>query len=332
MMITRGDKSILEDYVKEVEAQNYTMPCDKVLGVMSRLMDESMRRAFEEVNRELKETRQIKEAVIVLKNTPRTCKKFSPEKAILDNLTPYEQSTAIATWLEEQGPSMQEPHTLTLYSGDEIVPLWVKTPKNAPTSLTTIMIGTTRGKLKAPSYEDWANENPKGTIKEAFIEPLNGLEIQRQPNYIAALALKASAYDAGTLEHDWRYKVKNTQTNELAPEASVELKGQTTSRVKKIKEKAAGYNLASILKKDSKRNVNLLPELNYEDYTDEDYNDDNIPFISSKSIVKTFPQALKNNTEELDSLMKQLFVTRLGKSGIPQVKDHVVRTLFDEQD
>ena len=93
---------------------------------------------------------------------------------------------------------------------------------------------------------------------------------------------------------------------------------------------AAGYNLCELLQQDGvrDRDLNLAPELKFEDYAPDGYNDDAYPVATAKSIVETLPKALKGDTRDLDELTDRIFATRLGVSKIPIVQEHVLDSLF----
>jgi hypothetical protein len=333
MMITRRDATLVQEYADCVKRKVYERPADEqTLIAVSKLLDESAKKAYQEAQKTLEKTREFKQAISVIKEQPRTCGGFKEENAILDTLTAYEQSAAVVSWVKEKSSSIKKPHTITLYSEEGPVPVWVKKPKNAFVSPMTVILGTPRGALKAPSYENWAEEDPKTSQAKLFVEPLNALEMHRQPDCLGALTLKASSYDAGVLKHDWRYKIWNSKQSQRAKEASVELKQQQTTPVKQIKAQSAGYNLALMIENNSIRKKNLLPEVHFEDYSDEGYNDYGAAFLSPENIVKTLPAAIKGNTDDLDSAMQKLFSLRIGQSSISPVKDLVINHLFTEED
>jgi hypothetical protein len=299
---------------------------------ISSLVDQSAQRAYEKFQEELESTKTFKKGVRALRDAPRTCGGFKEEKAILENLTPYEQTAALAQWIGEDGSSMQKSRTIALYNEKGVVPVWIKPPKNSHASLMTTILGHTTGTLKAPCYEDMAEEYLRGTLQERFIEPLNGLEMHRQPGCIGSLILKSSAFDANLIDEGYRYKVWDVKGVSLAKEASVELKGQNTSKVIKVKQQSAGFNIGRMVANNQYRRNNLLPELYYEDFSDEGYADDEHPFFNVKSIVKTLPKALRGDSEDLDALIEKLFAVRVQGSSIRSMRAKTRDVFFPEND
>jgi hypothetical protein len=322
----------VQAYVDAVfREENYTIPEDPALRGMSVLLDLSAKRAFEASQEVIGTADTIVRAVEKLKKAPRTVGKMTPGKTILNECTPYEQMAAVALWLNEKGPTMTKRHTVALGGEDDaIIPLYVNKPKNGSVSLMTTVVGHTRGRLKAPRYTELAETDPRGSAVEEFIEPLNGLEIQRQPNCIASLLLKSNGYDCDCVPNDWRYKVFDSDKI-FAKEASVELPRQSSNKTTKVKEQSAGYNVAKMINLDPLRENNILPEHHYEDYHEEGYDDDATPEVTPLDILKGLRAIVKKkDSSMLDEQMARLFATRMGISESATIKQHVATILFEE--
>ena len=329
-MITRATYADIQAYASRAERKDLAddeMPSETLLKGMSRVLDTVCEEHPQNVEAPLHESIEMRRAVLTLTNGPRTCGGFKPENAILGHLTPFEQMSAFGTWMERTGPTIRKQHTFAfLAPGDKVVPIWVKKPKNGQSSLFTTMIGTTRGRLKAPAYPTWAASDPKETGQSHFIDPLFCLETQRQPSFLGSSLLKANPYDAGTLTSDWRYKTTNADGS-LAAEGSVEHKKQHTSKVEEIKQRSAGFNLCKMLT--TIPEGNLLPQSNYEDYFEEGYDDDAVPFVSATKLCSSISKYIDGETQDLASLTGKLFATRLSsRSEIPVVQEYTREALF----
>ncbi len=328
MTITGNGAADLSNYVNSIKEGIYTPPKAPALKAMSALVDKSAERVFKNIEKTLKASPEMEKALATLKNSPRTCGGFKPKNACLKDLTSFEQMYALTSWVKENSTTMLKPHTVTLSAneGEALVPVWVKPLRSGGgPNLMTIFLGNTKGALKGPSYTDWAAKDPEENV---FIEPLNSLEMHRQPGCLGGLILKAAPYEAGILSHTWRYKVYTTGTD-FAPEASVELPKQRSKKSCLIKEQSAGYNLAQMINSPI-RDKSILPELLFEEYHEEGYDDESIPSVSPHDIIKTFPEALKGNTIDLDALISQVIAPRLGKSSIGPAKDLCASFLFPE--
>lgn len=336
----------VQQYVHRVRKEkNRSMPSEDVCRTMSELMDKASFRAYHSLQRQLERSIEFQRAVEVIRKAPVCCGGFTKRrallKAILRGLTPFEQTAALCSWVKGPGKNIKKDHSFALASEeDRIVPIWVKRPKQRyKPSPMTVIVGHSAGKVgvRSPSYTKknekdfpgWDERDPKGNPDGIFIEPINGLEMHRQPDYIGALLLKSNLYDRDSITNEWRYKVYQRKPEEFAREASVEIPQQQTKKAREVKKSSAGYNLAKMIEMKHLRRKNLMPELHCEDYRDW-YNDNAEPFVSPYSIVKTFPAALKGNTDSLDEEMAKLFAQKLGISTIPVVEIFAADTLFPE--
>ena len=319
--------SIVQDYVTAViQGDSYESPSPSGLVAMSQLIDASGQRAFQEAEAIMDHSRSIRRDVRTMRRADRLCGEFSPATAVLSERTSYEQMKVAKEWMEQDNP--RQIHTIALSAPeDSVVPVYVRSPPKSRTTLMHIALGNGRGALKAPKYSQWAEEDPRSTPQEVFVNPLNSLEIHRQPHCIGALLLKSGAYHNEDLDASWRYQVE--ENGSLAKTASVEIPKQSSRPAKQIKAQSAGYNLAKMIETDSLRETNLLPELHYVDFHD-DYNEDAIAEVTPEAIVRAFPDAIRGSTEELDALVKKLFAVHLQGSAITAVKTFTARALFPE--
>ncbi|MEI6243023.1 MAG: hypothetical protein WCP39_06435 [Chlamydiota bacterium] len=330
--ITRANNAVVDEYVKQIAEKDFSIPPDETLRQISRLIDSSAKKAYDNFECIFKKTTEFERDLRTLKAQPRTCGKFSEEKAILTNRTSFEQMAIISEWVREEGSQMTKNHTFAFGNSEgDVVPVWIKKPRNGNPSLMTILLGSTRGNLKAPLYSKWAKEDPlKNAYQEVFVDPLNSLEMERRPGCMGSILLKSNPYQKGTLSNEWRYKVK--EGKEFAKEASVELPKQKSKKTGLAREQSAGYNLTKMISQENLRKGNLLPDLKYEDYCDEGYEDEALSYVSPMKIVKTFPQALKGDETALDEIMAKLFATRLGISEIPSLKEPTTNRIFGKKD
>ncbi|MCH9634766.1 MAG: hypothetical protein S4CHLAM7_15280 [Chlamydiae bacterium] len=329
-VITRQSARIVEEYVdRVVDEDNCELPDDAAFRAMSSILDSSFQRHFQSAVDQISDTPLVNQSIIHILNK-RTCGGFKQKNKSLKNLTPFEQMFSVAEFINKHPNINKKPRTYTFGNGDELVPIWIKTPKGGKATLWTTMIGSNRGALKAPPYEELAENDPyNDPYQRGLIDPLTCLEMHRNPSHIGALAIKSTAFEADRIDHTWRYQ-NYAENGDTYLSASAELKKQKTPKTRKHVEQAAGYNLAELLTigEQDDYEYNLLAELNYEEYVPEGYADDLHPFVSAKDIVKTFREALHDNTDPLDKLTAQIFATRLGHSQIPSMQQHVESTLF----
>lgn len=328
--ILRSDSLAVGNYLNALAEEDYSIPSDGTLRCISQCIDASAKRIFQETNEILIEDRTIRLAIKRLKEQPRLCKGFDREKAILPHLTAFEQMGALSLWVKNEGHQMVKTHTFALAaSDDQFIPVWIKPPKTKPLSSMHIVLGNSRGAYKMPKYTKWSEEDPQENSYQAvFIDPLNSLEIHRQPHCIGSLLLKANPYERQSIDHTWRFRVY--ENKDFARVASVEFPNQTklSAKASAIKAQSASYNLAKMIQKDRLREENLLPDLFYENYFDDGYSDDAIPTVTPLSLAQTLPEALKGNTQPLDQQMAQLFTARLKISAIPAIKTLAAKNLF----
>ncbi len=327
--VTRFSSRIVQNYVDQVKEENYEVPNDQTLRAISTTIDASFQRSYDKVTEMMASSSLITKGVSHLSSN-RTCGGFKPENASLKNLTAFEQMYTVAEYIDQHPQMSRQPRTYAFYSGeDEVVPIWVKHPSKGKASLWTTLLGTTKGRLKAPSYEDLTLTDPENTPAWIFINSLTALEMHRNPSRIGALAIKAASYERGRIDHTWRFQ-NYAEDGKAYLTASAELKKQKTKKTREMVAQASGYNLCGLLSLDgtADNTRNLLPVLNFEDFAQEGYHDDSHPCVTPKSIIKALPKTLKGDTDQLDELTSRVFATQLGRSKIPKVRRHVARTLF----
>ncbi len=333
MTTTRAAAQLISNYsliVSKDENFEISSKNDATFRAISTMLDASFERAYREVTGLLSGDKLIEKAVAYMRNN-RTCGGFRVENASLSSLTSFEQMFSVSEFLTQNPNLRKSTRTYAFhFSDDQVVPIWIKKPRNGEASLWTTLVGATTGPLKAPTYEEMTNDDPSNIPGyEIFINPLTCLEIHRNPQRIGALALKSEAFDSRSIDHTWRYQ--NYDANGLAYlSASAELKGQKSKATRDLVAQSAGFNLAEFIAYDIEHDVdtNILARYNYEDFTFEGYHDDQYPIVTAKDIVATFPLALKGITGPLDNLTKTVLVARLDQSNIRAVNNLVTQTFF----
>lgn len=334
-MITRGTYADIQAYTQRVAQDDIddseALPSTPLLRGMSLILDTVCEEQHQNIDAPLDKAIEMRRAVEILTYGPRTCGGFKSEKGILGNLTPYEQMAALNTWMDRRGSEIRKPHTFAFLApgGDQVVPIWVKKPKNSSATLFTTIIGSSRGKLKAPAYPTWATNDPKETDISHFVDPLLYLEAHRQPSYLASSFLRASSYDAGVISSDWRYKTANPDGT-LAIEGSVEHKKQHTRKIEEIKQQSAGFNLCKMIQTNAEEN--LLPQANYEAYFEEGYDDDATPTVTPLEVCAAVSEYISDKPGPLNEIAAKLFATRLSSgSEIPIVQEFTRKALFKDK-
>lgn len=339
--ITRQGARYVVSYVKQVTKDgDYTLPSDSTLRDMSTLLDGSMKRAYTYFAGTVDASTEMRREVRDFAREPRTCGGFKLDTAIMGDRTPFEQAEVVKTWVRARGAKVTKPHTYTFEApGDKFVPVWVKKPRGGDVSLMTVMFGNTRGTLKAPDYKEWAQLDPNGTAQGVFINPLNCLEIVRQPQYASALVTKACHYEKrGGMGFDKRYEVYDDAAAKIfSRRASVELPKQSSKKTGRTKAQAAGYVYAELMQGRRTRNRNIMAPQNWEELFPDDgifegYEDDSHPMVTPIQMLKTLPAALRGNTDPMDKLSRQLFATRLTGSTIDEVNLGIAGELFPDAD
>lgn len=331
--ITRKSARETQEYCDRVfDDKDYkTSPTDGALRTLSTLLDGSICRSYDQVVSIWNINKSHAKGLKTLCKAPSSCGEFA-KNPLLPGYTPFEQMQVVKEYVEKKGPNFKKAQTFSLAQGNEYVPVQIKVPrnsKNGATSWTTI-IGTNRGKLKAPSYAEFVGNDPTGTLKGCLISPLDHLEIVRQPERAASVVMKADLF-THRMPHDRRYRFENDDGSFYGG-ASVELPKQHSKTTREHKLSSAGFNLADFISDSNYRSKNMLPKtLLYEDYYDDGYDDDAIPVATPKRILRSIPKALKGDTDPLDEEMSRLFANQLGISNTKSMKIHTRRKLFNDE-
>jgi hypothetical protein len=323
--MTRIRAEALQNYYDQIVVQKeFALPEREKRRLISSVLDGSVRRVYDAFQEQLAGHKPILKAIKTLRKGEAACGGFKEKNGILQGLTPYEQMTAVHGWVETT--EIKKLHTRALLDTESrVIPIQVKPMGSAGATPMTTMIGSSRGVLHAPGYQEWANEDPQFGEQSHFIEPLNVLEIHRQPGCIAALCEKAAAYDGEVIDHAWRYKVY--KNGDFANRASVELPKQKNKKTMEVKTQAAACNLAMMIRNPTLRKKNILPERYGQDYSDED-GMDCFAKTTPMQILKTFPEAAKGNTDPMDREMGKLLGVRVGLSNDPVVRKWTADLLF----
>jgi hypothetical protein len=333
VMITRAGMRAVNEYVERVvQEEDRTRPDKETQRTMAVVLDESAERVANAAMDAVRGGKFFEKAKKAFSDAPRLCGGFTEDAMMFRERTTFEQMTVLSDWIDAKGAHLpKKTRTYTLAGPEnEIIPLWVKPPKQKALSTMHVVIGNGRGDLKGPVYADWAVNDPEDSSQKRFIEVLNSLEIVRQPRYTASLLMKSNAYEAGRVANSWRYGVMND--GKPAKQASVELPKQSspTKAVRETREKSAGYNLVSFIEDDRMFERSILPGVRFEDYSDEDYDDDNIPDVTPRSILVAVPDAMSGETDKLDAEIGKLFATQMAISGNEDVKRFTRKLLFGE--
>ncbi len=265
----------------------------------------------------------------VLRGTRKNCGGFSIGTAILNDATPLEQMVALDHWIREKGPGWQTGRrTLCLGApGDEYVPIYIgKRGGINPTSMS-VMLGAGRGDHKALKYPELAGDEDLAETS-VFKDPLDALEIVRQPYFSCATLLKAGAFARGEITAQRRYEITDENDDGRSSQfACVELFKQNAPDNSPIKERSAGTNLYSLVKyhQDDPINKDVL----FEEFAPEGYNDDaevEVTPILLWDATKT--SICRNNPAELDTLMERLFIAHVGRLSAPALAAHYTQRIF----
>ncbi len=259
-MVTRAMWGEAKDLLDRLE-EDATRPTSGAARALSSLADTAAQAVFHSLTEEYRRTPEYRAAQKVLVPSPAACGGFRRRTAILEGYSPFEQMVALRDYVEDEAIRRQ---TLCLAEGeDECIPVSIQShSKTRGATSMQIMLGWTCGKLRAPSYPEWEAASPADLGQAVFEHPLAMLEAARQPDYLAALALKTAAHDSGAIGHGWRYEVGNNDSEV----ASVELKGQNTSRVCYLKERAFAQNVVRFFRRD-REDRTLLPNPEDRDIT-----------------------------------------------------------------
>lgn len=296
---------------------------------ISQELDQSALRVYNSCAKKIQAQKEHRQNYSVLVKEPANCGGFSLGKTILNEANPLEQMVALDHWICEKGPRWQKGRrTLCLGApGNEYIPVYIgKRAGVDPTSMS-VMLGAGKGDYKAPKYPELA-ENACLARTSVFKDPLDALELVRQPYFSSATLLKAGAFAREKIGARRRYEITDERNAVRSSQfACVELKGQNDTENAPTKEASSGTNLYSLVKHHrlDPINKNVL----FEEFVHEGYDDD--------AEVKVTPQSLWDATEksvcwadssDLDLLMERLFISHVGKFSSPVVTDYYTRRIF----
>ena len=318
--IDNGAKSIVKFYDGFSDGE-LVSPAKTGVKYLSCAVDSAAELALENLVSVVEGSPEHRRRVVELKSQPRLVGKCTVGNAVLKGCSAFEQMVAIRSWLQETKINKQ--HTFSLAVGeDDFVPVTAK-----PGTMMNIILGSSSGERKAPKYTSWALDDPlNDRLQKRFVYPLESLEILRQFAYNGATLLKGNAYegDLGNIDQNWRYGDDY---------ACVESKGQSTASEKK--RASAGLNLLDItldLADDDDylaEEVRLNLPIDFQDYVDEGYNDDDEIQVTPGAFMRATKKAIiDKDSEDVVDLASKLLVAKIGPVTTPALKHHIVRTLF----
>ena len=245
------------------------------------------------------------------RRTGGVCGGFSMDTAILEDVTPLEQMMILGRFVQERRARLRNLTRTYCFKKDDdhVIPIYVVGRKNDVTTMS-VRIGVSQSRLyKCPKYSELAT-NETLAQECPLLKSLEALEIVRQPAFSGATLLKGSSFDIGTIDNEWRFKNTEDQGRPY-PWACVELLGQNKVYVNRAKEQSAGYNVLSLQKVYSDRN--LSNALNFEDWAPEGYRDNADNSVSVRNFWNILKTGVRqNNFNELTKCIRKLFAAKVG--------------------
>lgn len=301
----------------------------EITSYLSRVIDESALRVYNEAVRLIQKTPEHKANYLELKKAPKNCGGFKIENSMLSKATHFEQMVALDHVIDQEAhkwPVGRRTYAFS-YDNNQVIPIYVASRKVCISTTMTTMLGAARGQYKAPKYDDLAASEDQAE-NSIFIKPLESLEYVRQPYFCGATILKANAFEVGIIDNNYRYATEFTDGTPY-PLACVELVGQNKPAQAPIKERSAGSNFFYFMKHFPKER--LVKSLNYDDWNDDGAD----PDVKTSFKVKHFAKVLKDTVEskesdDLDNLIRNLFVSRTGPFTSPTVNTFYAEKLFPD--
>ncbi|MFS8563985.1 MAG: hypothetical protein LVR00_06595 [Rhabdochlamydiaceae bacterium] len=321
-------------FFREADEKEFRWPktADVPLAARHRIsqeLDASALRVYKEYVDKIQGKEEHKKNCKALAEASKNCGGFSSSNTILRDATPLEQMVALDHWIQQKGSGWQKGRrTLCLGAKDDYVPVYIaKRAGVHPTSMS-VMLGCAVGGHKAPKYSQLAEDEDLAKTS-VFKDPLDALEIVRQPYFAAATLLKAGAFACEEINARRRYEITDQNNeNRRSQFACVELIKQNDPQNAPTKEHSAGTNLYSLVHKASEEcqiNKNVL----FEEFAPEGYNDDAEVGVTPVMLWDATKESLlKNDRAELDSLMERLFIAHVGKITSPSVADFYAQRIF----
>lgn len=300
-----------------------------VVSYVSRVLDESALRVYNNHVRLVQASPEHRARFKTLtSHKAKTGVKNVVANAILSDATPMDQMIALDHAIDYMGEKWSKEkvtHRLVFDDGeDDVVPVVLNKQYGVSTMHT--VLGTTRGKLKAPKYPDYV-ENPD----LPFVEHLTALEIVRQPHY-GATVLKHSMYGARLIDGQRRFSpTKKRDPNERSRFACAELKGQNDEKNYKnlrVKVRSSGYNALMELKKHEFQSASK--ELKFEEFSTEGYCDDGwgeAVAMRDYMCEGVYNFSTTGDTTKIDEMTTKLFLSVIGPSSSASVNQHYAETL-----
>ncbi len=296
---------------------------------LSRVIDRSALRVSNEAVRLIQKEPEHKANYQALIKAPKNCGGFKVEKSILPDANHFEQMVALDHVISVKAKDWPVGRrTYAFYHDDtQVIPIYVSSKRNCLASTMTTTLGAGKGPYKVPTYEGLADSEEQAQ-SSIFIKPLESLEYVRQPYFSGATILKANAFEAGIIDNLYRYAVENTNGTPFSL-ACVELKQQNHRHQAPVKELSAGSNVLFLEKNSPKKT--LVKTLNYEDWSVNGYRDDVETSLKVKEYWKVLNETVRSReTEELDNMMRNLFVSRVGPFTSSNVNAFYAEKLFSE--
>ena len=296
---------------------------------ISQELDLSALRVYNTCVEKIQLQEKHKENYRVLAMARPNCGGFSLDTAILKEANPLEQMLALDHWIREKGPRwLKGRRTICLGApGDEYIPIYIAKRRGINPTSMYVMLGAGKGDHKAPRYPELAGDAHLAETS-VFKDPLDALEIVRQPYFASATILKAGAFAREQIDAQRRYEItdenKDTRSSQFA---CVELVNQNAPKNAHIKEHSSGTNLYSLVKHSPHDPINK--DVLFEEFAHEGYNDDAEIEVTPMMLWDAAKASVcDKDSLELDSLMERIFISHVGKPSSPIVANFYAQRIF----
>lgn len=320
----------LTTYFTNFRDGNSTVPSGQALKKLAQTMDNVTERIVVDLTRILEESPEHQRRTQVLRDQPRTAGAFEQRKILLDDSSSFEQMVAISSWLKQI--QIRDNHTFFLAAPEEeYIPVYIRKYNNIQANMMHVRLGNTTGSHKAPKYEDWTRLDPwKDPTQKIFIQPLESLEIVRQPQFSGATVFKGNAFESDYIDSEWRYgKIF----------ACVEDKGQSKKGVPTVTAKKAqsvGLNTTSLAHEFSDaidplcQDVNICAPVCFEEYSDDSYNDNLDNSVSPGALIQAAETAIvKRDNTNLTRLLENLVIAKLEVPSTPMLRNYLAERISE---
>ena len=297
---------------------------------ISQELDRSALEVYNTAIKQIQATKEHADNYRVLADAPKNCGKggFSVKRAILGNATPLEQMVALDHLIYAKASSWKKGvRTLCFeqrHGNVGCVPMRISSTTTVKASTMKTVFGQGPD---TPKYTQFASE--AGMARHSvFMEPLNALEIVRQPHFAAATVLKGNAFDAEVMDHQRRYEAQ-IEVHGKSQFACVELELQNHKDNSPIKEKSVATNLISLLKKHPDKRIHK--RLIYEAVAHEGYKNEAEVRVTPFDLWKATEESIcHQNRADLDRLMTQLFIAKVHPFSSSIVGDFYAQKVFGD--